>query len=226
MIVHTMSFEQMFNEVLKERNELDAKAKAQVLTVRRKFLATNQQHANVCVELFTIRKNHYFVFYELHRDIHLATNITYLLHTNDNNGFRTIELMVTEDEFELEINTGHFYRRYNERCNLGYVKPFDMIKHFHKNFRYIGRGTIEKLIEGQPTKIVTRAESGVIIGLMYMEKNVTVNKTFITYNMLFDDQKDILAYLQKSKHITELLKIDDSMEQKMDDERKNWMAHR
>lgn len=53
-----------------------------------------------------------------------------------------------------------------------------------------------------------------------------MNKTFITYNMLFDDQKDILAYLQKSKHITELLKIDDSMEQKMDDERKNWMAHR
>ena len=221
-----MSFEQMFNEVLNEREEVYAKCKGLYLVARRKFLNTNQEHAVVSVEVYSARKNHYFVFFKFHRTHHVIDNTTFLLHTNDNTGFRTIQLMISDGQFEMHINTGHFYRRYNERCNLGFVKPIDMIKHFHKNFKSLHRGTIEKVTEGQPTKIFSKLASGVIIGLMYMEKNVTVNKTFIHNNMLFDDQKDILAYLEKSKQITELLKIDDSMEQNIEDERKNWMAHR
>ncbi len=225
MIVPTMSFEQMFDEVMKERAELNAKAQALYAGVRRNFLKTGNENSTISTEIFSARKNHYYLFYKIRKNEN-RSDVSFLLHTNDNNGFRTLQPMKTGNDDELHIITGHFYRRYNERCSLGFVKPLDMIKHFHKNNEHQDRGHFEEQEIGKPAKVFSSVTNGVMLGLIYLEKNVTVYKTFIHRNMLFKEQREALNYLKHLKKMDELILIEDEMEQKMDDERKNWMAHR
>jgi len=108
----------------------------------------------------------------------------------------------------IVYHTGHFFERYNERCNLGINNFDDIVKHYMVN---IGGYRFEKLNEISPGiyKMFCTIPTGIALGMYNSKHNLIKANTFIPNNMLNQNQADFKAELnsrlEKYKHTSYIL---------------------
>jgi hypothetical protein len=111
-------------------------------------------------------------------------------------------------DMELIYHTGHFFQRFNERCNLGLKTIPDIIRaYMRENKEY----EMKELVEVEPGifKIFGLIKSGIILGMQNANLKLFKLNTFISNNMLSKNQNELklmmLDVLEKYKHTSGLL---------------------
>lgn len=90
--------------------------------------------------------------------------------------------------------TGHFFKRYNERLQLGYKETIDSMQHFFLNMVEF---STEKT---QDNRFHAELPNGVGFGYFYSEDWMEF-KTFLTNDMLKGNQQKLSAALQEEMNI-------------------------
>ena len=103
---------------------------------------------------------------------------------NDIKGHSAIAVV---DKNHLVYHTSHFFMRYNERLNLGLNNFKDIIKEFMKENEIYRFQQLEE-IEPGIHKMFCILPSGVILGTFYKGLNIVKANTFISNDMLRNDQ--------------------------------------
>jgi len=215
MIVSSMSFDEVREKVLKEIPEMQLRTMALFPEVKKQMLKAKMKKANICREIYSAAKNHYFVFYNFSGKHPDDAKISTTLHLNDDSGFRTISPMLMGTELSIQIFTGHFYKRYNERNNLGLIKPFDIIKHFHKQNQHYKNDYSEAAYPDGSLGVFSIIETGAMLGLHYRDLLVTVYKTFVDNKNFFNEQVKQRESLMENVTVKEDFLINDTLELKL-----------
>ena len=103
---------------------------------------------------------------------------------NDERGHSAIAVV---DQNHLVYHTSHFFMRYNERLNLGLNNFKDIIKEFMKENEIYRFQQLEE-VEPGIHKMFCILPSGVILGTFYKGLNIVKANTFISNDMLRNDQ--------------------------------------
>ena len=111
------------------------------------------------------------------------------------NGLAALTIDMKEEV--LHYHTGHFFKRYNERRNLGLVKPEDIIRVYIKDNTQISYQPLEKIATGIQT-IFGVITTGIVLGHRNSNLKILLLSTYITHEMLKGQQLKMEDYL-KSK---------------------------
>jgi hypothetical protein len=112
------------------------------------------------------------------------------------------------EDLAIIYHTGHFFERYNERCNLGLKTINEIIRAYMKeNNEY----DIKELEEIEPGifKIFSIVQSGIMLGMHNKNLNLFKANTYIPNHMLSKNQSEMkqmfLDEIEKYRFTSDLL---------------------
>lgn len=142
------------------------------------------------VDYLSKQKNTWlFLFQYEHKDVSIGTTVYYYGRT----GLVVITIDVGKER--LHFHTAHFIRRYNERRNLGLVKPEDIIRKYLKDNRQISYQRLEEIAPGVH-RIFGVIQTGIVLGYSNSNLNMIKLNTYITHEMLKGQQLKLEDYLK------------------------------
>lgn len=105
--------------------------------------------------------------------------------------------IVATPELNIIYHTGHFFNRFNERCRLGLTSFNDIVKKYMDQTFIIQFQELEEIKPGIFT-IFSIISSGAVLGVYNKNLGFVKANTFLTNEMLFQNQKDMKAELTKT----------------------------
>jgi hypothetical protein len=111
------------------------------------------------------------------------------------NGIGHVGISVT---FEMHIiyYTVHFFKRYNERRNLGFTLHTDIVRNLLSENNQIAFNEIDEIAPDIFT-IYGYIESGMILGIYNSKLDLVKLNTYLTTEMLNKNQNNRIAYLKE-----------------------------
>lgn len=111
-----------------------------------------------------------------------SINVCSLVYYYSVDGLRVFKI---RPEGGLQVYNGHLFTRYNERLNLGIIKPLDSVKHFFINNGY---STTQVIKKESKEFIISVCKDGLLLGELQNNLGWLINKTFITKDLMRADQ--------------------------------------
>lgn len=190
MLVPAMTLPEVRKEVLKDlvivKRKIIYVSQAIIKEARKHHLKTHERY----MDYVSTQKNTWiFHFRYSHKEVYIGT-IVYFYGVN---GLAALTIDMKEEA--LHYHTGHFFKRYNERRNLGLVKPEDIIRVYIKDNTQISYQPLEKIATGLQT-IFGLISTGIVLGYKNSNINMLVLNTYITHEMLKGQQLTMEDYLK------------------------------
>jgi hypothetical protein len=124
-----------------------------------------------------------------------SINYLSIVHYYSAKGLRVFKIMPGNDGRNgsgLHVFNGHFFRRYNERMELGLYNVMEMVEHYFINNGYSATRVVQ-----QDDRIFTigTCKSGFMLGEIQFDGRWLVEKTFISRNESRSNQTDVAQEL-------------------------------
>lgn len=153
----------------------------------------------------TAQKNNYLLTFD--RD-ELDYLTTYVVYFQSKKGLTAYMINAPIDWQNIRCGsltryTGHFFKRYRERCQIGNKTPLQVMESFFKKNARVGCIPHEKITDGVH-RIYTPIKDGLCLGFSDQEKQLFVLNTFLSFDEMKGDQKD--AHKQIASEYRDLLK--------------------
>lgn len=204
MLVHTMNTAELQKEILRDWPHME-KSVARLVheydRMRRRAKIDKRLEYPKAYEIKTHRKNTWVVIVskstkaEKYKGLESVFWDAVVYYRNAH-GLRVFGLNHVNGGFS--VYNGHLFKRYNERLELGLVKPIDIIKRFFCNNGYGLRKVVPK---GDRELTIRVCRDGLLLGEMFEGGKWNVHRTFISRNLTRMDQdeveRDLLDSLQK-----------------------------
>ncbi|MEW6469092.1 MAG: hypothetical protein AB1458_09220 [Bacteroidota bacterium] len=110
---------------------------------------------------------------------------------------RGLGAVTLSKENKLLYFTEHLLQRYNERRNLGLIRPDEVIRAFMNDNYSFHFERLEDIYPGV-SKIFCRTESGVLLGTAHEKLDLLKMNTFLTTAMLKGNQVEMEAQLSEA----------------------------
>ena len=112
----------------------------------------------------------------------------------------------------IDLYYGHFFKRYNERMNLGLSDTLDAVK---KYFMQCGGNAIFNTMEKKgKTILIGFSGEGILLGEVQQNGRLYVNKTFVSRDLAYDSQdameQELVVSLMNELVSAEVKKIQDA----------------
>ena len=119
----------------------------------------------------------------------------FLVYNYDRQGLNAYTVM-GGDESYMFVFTAHFFKRYNERRKLSLVKPNDILRAFMDDNHSFSVQPLDDLNENM-NNIICAADTGVLLGTADTKQKIYRMNTYLTNDMLKEDQKAITIALHE-----------------------------
>lgn len=184
MVVPTMNTKQIKDEYQKGFRNLENKVDSFINKLRKRLRAKKQRH---CFFTYTDpQKNKWGSQILVAKHGHLVLGFMHYEHPQHGK----CALLMNREENTLFTFTGHFFRRYNERLQLGFQATIDSMEHF---FLHNIEISVDDLAG---VDFQSELPSGIGLGIRQPDDRFDF-RTFISHNMLRGDQINISEELQK-----------------------------
>ena len=203
MIVPTMNPEEIYREIMRDFEVIKRRGHGSGDLFRREMLRKKLQHEKRAITFKTDHLNEWQIVFSLWpKEIKTA----YFLKGWDKIGkVAYIIHFINEDKFVVKYNT-HFFKRYNERMNLGLTEPDKIINHFFKNNFEHHMGQTELLDDG--TRYNTFIyEKGMGIGWEDETKKTIHIKTYISNEILTRRQQSLAEHIKNGDDDAEFCQV-------------------
>lgn len=186
MIVDSMTHEEVYQELERDRDTLTRWWQHQKDTLRRRLLKARQFPVNLWYEYTSPRKNHYTLYTRIFdkRGKAMLTGICAMRHTQEGlTGYTT--WIEGQKLISPMVLTPHMWKRYAERCGVE-KSGAELIRHYFTHNSY-GQDTRNQQIVGRSVRyngeqhMCCCVNDGVLLG--QEQGRLFVARTFITYDM-------------------------------------------
>lgn len=203
MILPTMNPEEIYREIMRDFEVIKRRGQGSGDLFRREMLRKKLQHEKRAITFKTDHLNEWQIVFSLWpKEIKTAYylkgwdkigKVAYIIH------------FINEEKFVVKYNT-HFFKRYNERMNLGLTEPDKIIKHFFKNNFEHHMGQTEALDDG--TRYTTFIyENGMGIGWEDETKKTIHIKTYISNQILTKRQQSLAEHIKNGDDDAEFCQV-------------------
>lgn len=201
MFVESMSFTQMRNQALDDLKPIVSKVIHHGKAISRVMRKTNMSHFKKYYDYTApVTKNHWLYSIELKNAF--AKSYSYTCFSYFETGKKSYAaILVAPNTREVFYFTKHFFDRYNERLALGGKSRREVMMAFledNNNFSWIPTGKKRK--SGLP-EVFVQMKYGVGLGAWHMDINFVELRTFITNEMLKNDQIILSYHLEEATPI-------------------------
>jgi hypothetical protein len=203
-----MNSEELYNEIFKDFEIVQRKATYLTDGLRREAIKSKAKHVNRIFDYKSKQLNKWFIVAD-----YIVGHPAFILvvHYLDEYGFNGIRIDAGNQS--LTHVTPHFLERYNERfLKQPNLSKLELLKRFIKNNPvYVIQSVFDT--ETKKYKISGRVNEGIVLGIKEVlrgkGKEINQYKTFISSDMIFENQADALNYLgeQYDKYWNELPNI-------------------
>ncbi len=175
MIVEAMTRAELTREVMKDfeklRDTTELRLVEQYDKERRKFKIDRQRTYSKMYPIKTGSKNTWLIFIskkpaaEKYNDGD-TVSVSYVVYFYTSRGLSVINVSPTGF---LDMYYAHFFKRYNERMNLGLSRPLDVLQHYFINgcnvvYSIVNKGDAKNTIGISPEGILLRASGRPAMG--------------------------------------------------------------
>ena len=196
MIVPHMTYDEICKEILKDMDIILRKYKYILTDLQRIATKTHKEIKNETIKYTTPNKNTYILlFLHVSKKDHTVVIINY--HYTDT-GIRAVIKSINASNKSDMFNfyNGHLFTRYNERLKLNLNNSFDiMVYYFSHNFFTNSRIDCS---DSNYIKLFSKITDGIILGRAIVENKINVFNTFISNDLLFDEQSKNLNTLDNN----------------------------
>ncbi len=119
----------------------------------------------------------------------------FLVYNYDRQGLNAYTVMGGDDNY-MFVFTAHFFKRYNERRKLNLVKPNDILRAFMDDNHSFSVQPLDDLNENM-NNIICTSDTGVLLGTADTKQKIYRMNTYLTNDMLKEDQKAITTALHE-----------------------------
>ncbi|MEI6853084.1 MAG: hypothetical protein WCL06_09585 [Bacteroidota bacterium] len=191
MILPNMTLEEIRKEIDKDFPILHRKMKYVQDDLDKKYSKLQKREGYTEYFEYTSKyKNHYI--YKIQRQRKHTERQSMLVY---HNGIGHVGIGVT---YELHIlyYTAHFFKRYNERRNLGYILHNDIVRALLNENDHVGFTELEEIAPNIHT-IYGFIKSGMILGTYNRNVDLVKLHTYLTNEMLNQNQNDRMTHLKE-----------------------------
>jgi hypothetical protein len=123
-------------------------------------------------------------------------------------GKNLVAITVTA-EIKIIYHTHHFFERYNQRLNLGLTSFSDLVRHFLGSDIIFIFHELEE-IEPNVWSMFCLIPKGAILGTYYRKLEIMKANTFVTTDMLHEDQHEMRMFLKEKfkKYVSSSSELD------------------
>ena len=199
LVVDNMSLREMYTELVNDGPNVTAKVEYLCNNFRRNVLKRTRFPVQFKpVDYVSPKKNKWIIIFTAKSKKDAETPaITYVCTANARGGIYVFMISLFQGDPCVLMFPPHFFQRYRDRFMEGNndIKGIDLIKYFFcRNPTFSSDESVEDKRIFQ-----TSCEDGVCLGIE-KEKNIFIQRTFITYEMLKNDQIDTFESLYDSLH--------------------------
>ena len=193
MLVPAMTLEEMRDEIMKEIPILKNKVGYMCNNARRMMRRYKMTTYEKITEYRSRQKNSWLIrlhWKENEKDFYIGT----IVYFYSNRGLVAFTFDIVKGI--LHYHTSHFFTRYNERLNLGLVKPIDILFHYLRGTVNISYGHLGEVKPGL-SKIFGVSQEGIVLGYHHHALKMLRFNTFVTHDMLKGQQLGQEEYLKQ-----------------------------
>jgi hypothetical protein len=211
MLVPSMNHNEMYNEIMKDASRLKATTCTRIFheydRERKKLKIDPHITYRKVYPIKTKAKNTWFIFIskaaavKKYKDLRSAEQ-THVLYYYDANGIQAIDCSTGDT---VEHYTAHFFKRYNERLELGIDTPLERLRTYFMNS---GPSVYSIVEEGHRQSTIGVSSEGFLLGELWLNEKWHINKTFVSRNMAKVDQVKLETSLYEQ--LIKAMDIEDS----------------
>lgn len=143
----------------------------------------------------TPNKNKFYIEIERNTITKENTLRHYCFYFYNEKGLKTYQLMPSG---MIASHNGHFFSRYNERLGLDLTMPKRWIRHFLIENGICRMFNTGEAISKNVYRVMGRTKQGVKLGFIDTNIGLTTWNTFLTFDMLAGDQKEVVREIEES----------------------------
>ena len=197
MIVPSMNYEETAIEIFSDHVEVFNLYKTKLNIQAAMAKRTNHYYWVETLRVKTKRNNEWRITVNY---TPIKREIAIYLKVHDQAGLVAYCVTLLQDEVALVVKyTPHFFRRYNERMNLGLTKPEEILKHFFKNNSAVIPSCNEEEMSDGGRLAFFSFNNGIGLGRFYPEQLTIQMRTYIAGHILNKGQQTQVDFLRKEE---------------------------
>ena len=204
MIVTTMTAEEIYREIMRDLESVKRKGNAAGRIFQQEMLRKKIPYEMRTVSYKTAQWNEWQIIIRIYPD-NIYTSF-YLKGWDDVGmvAYTILFIRDGEDKFVIKYNS-HFFKRYNERMNLGLTEPAKTLRHFFKN-NYESEIAETQLLDDGTRALNFILKYGMGIGWQDDAKKMIQIKTFIGKETFTKKQQSLVEHIKNGLTFYQILK--------------------
>ena len=204
MLLSSMNFKEIWNEINIDLNNVNTKFEYLLMSGRRKCIKSKNKHYKDVISYKSPRNNKWLIFIDVYKKVWYKETLIY--YENEDG----INAILVNNDRQLMHVSAHFLKRYKERfLHQENIQTIELIKkYFSENIEITMENNLESINEEKTDKFFLINE-GIALGEIEVFNGCQIFylKTFITPDMLFDDQYKIYNPLVEYSQTHEMVNL-------------------